>query len=90
MLGYVVDQNVLNMRSAQAVLDLRSAFDQIENIAKWLSSHPNSGTDPLTLEPFSYSTDEAYVLRIFFETFETIRLNNTATFDIGRKMTGLQ
>lgn len=90
MLGFLVNKDVLDNKSAQAVLSLRDAFDKVEAIAKWLGDHPNAGTDPLTLDPFNYSADEAYALRVFFETFETVRENNTAAFDAGRKMTGLE
>lgn len=88
-LGYKVDKNILDMKAAQAVLILRQAFDQVEIIAKWLTNHPNSGTDPLVTE-FSYTADEAYALRVFFETFDGIRTANQTTFDIGRKMSGLE
>lgn len=89
MLGYEVNKGILDTKSAQAVLALRDAFDRIETMAKWLTNHPNGGTDPL-IESFGYTADEAYAMRIYFETFETVRVNNAATFDIGRKMSGLE
>lgn len=90
MLGYNVDQGTLNMKAASAVIMLRSAFDQIENIAGWLANHPKSGNvDPLVTD-YNYTADEAYALRIFFETMQSLRTTNQATFEIGRKMTGLE
>jgi hypothetical protein len=92
MLGYEVSKGVIDAKSASAVLALRSAFEEVENIAAWLSSHPFNGTDPdpLTLDPYGYTADEAYALRFFFETFDAVRNSNTAAFDAGRKMTGLE
>ena len=87
-MGYVVNKDVLDQRCAEAVIGLREAFENIETIAKWLADHPNDGTDPLIAE--GYDTDEAYAMRLYFETFETVRVNNQAAFDTGRKMTGLE
>lgn len=89
-LGLYVDKGTLDMKSAQTVLQLRAAFDEVESIAKWLANHPNGGTDPLTQEPYNYSADEAYALRSYFETFDAVRTTNATTFDTGRKMTGLE
>lgn len=90
-LGYEVNKGILDTKSAQAVLALRAAFEKVESIAEWLADHPKDGdTEPLTAEPFNYSTDEAYALRLYFETFNTVRTDNTAAFDAGRKMTGLE
>jgi hypothetical protein len=90
MLGFEVNKSALDIKSAEAVLALRDAFDAVETIAKWLANHPNNGTDPLTQEPFDYTADEAYALRLFFETFDGVRTANAATFDVGRQMTGLE
>lgn len=91
-LGFDVNKGTLDMKAAQAVLSLRSAFEQVETVTKWLANHPNDGTnpDPLTEDPFGYSADEAYALRSFFETFDGVRTANQAAFDIGRTMTGLE
>jgi len=91
-LGFDVNKGTLDTKAAQAVLSLRSAFEQVETVTKWLSNHPNDGTnpDPLTEEPFNYTPDEAYALRNFFETFDGVRAANAATFDVGRKLTGLE
>lgn len=90
-LGYDVNKGTLDMKAAQAVLSLRSAFDQIENIAKFLANHPIVNTvDPLAGEPFGYTTDEAYALRLYFDNFDMVRTANATTFDVGRKMTGLE
>lgn len=91
VLGYEVNSSVLNSKVAEAVIDLREAFENVETIAKWLTNHPNvEGSDPLTSAPFNYTADEAYALRVYFENFETVRIANAANFDIGRKMTGLE
>jgi hypothetical protein len=89
-LGYEVNQDILNAKCADAVIKLRSAFDGIENIAKWLANNPSDGTNDPLVNEFGYTADEAYVIRIFFETFDSVRTANTSTFDIGRKMTGLE
>lgn len=92
-IGFDVTKTTLDQRSAQTVLMVRSAFDQVETVAKWLANHPNPGpdntNDPLVTD-FGYTTDEAYAMRNYFETFDSIRTNNAATFDTGRKMTGLE
>lgn len=91
-LGFDVTKQALDAKVAQAALQLRSAFEKIETITKWLANHPNNGTDPdpLTLDPFLYSADEAYAMRLYFETFDSVRTANASTFDTGRKMTGLE
>lgn len=89
-LGYYVDQNTLNSKAGQTVMALRTAFDQVQAVAVWLSNHPVvNGVDPLISE-FNYTQDEAYVLRLFFNTFNTVRTDNAETFNIGRKITGLE
>lgn len=90
-LGLEVTKPVLDMQAAQAVLDLRRALDKHEAIAAWLANHPVvEGVDPLTTEPFGYTTDEAYAIRLYFEGVENIRANNPGLIDVGRKMTGLE
>lgn len=88
-LGYEVNKGILDMKSAQAVIKLRDAFEQIEGIAKWLANQPNGVEEPLVVK-YGYTLDEAYALRLFFETFNTVRISNAATFDVGRQMTGLE
>lgn len=89
-LGLEVTKQVLDMKAAQAVLELRSSLDKAEAIAEWLANHPVvEGTDPLIAE-FGYTADEAYALRIFFESVDSIRNNNGTLLNIGRKMTGLE
>lgn len=91
-LGFDVTKQALDAKVAQTALQLRSAFEKIETITKWLANHPNNGTDPdpLTLEPFNYSDDEAYAMRLYFTTFDGVRTTQASTFDVGRKMTGLE
>lgn len=89
-LGLEVNKNVLDMKAAQAVLELRSALDKTEAIAKWLANHPVVDTvDPLVVD-FGYTADEAYALRSYFESVDSIRTGNSNLIDIGRKMTGLE
>lgn len=92
MLGLEVTKPILDFKFAEAVIHLRAAFDQIETIAKWLADHPNPGsdltTDPLIVD-FEYTVEEAYAVRIYFETLESVRNANSQTFDVGRKMSGL-
>jgi hypothetical protein len=89
-LGYDVNKGTLDMKAAQTVLQLRQAFDGVEAISAWLSNHPSDGTNDPLVADFGYSADEAYVLRNYFETFNGVRIANANTFDVGRKMTGLE
>lgn len=90
MLGYEVNHNVINQKSAEAVIDLRKAFGKIEVLAKWLANNPGAGANDPLVVAHGFNEDEAYILRVFFETFDTVRINNEATFDLGRKVTGLE
>lgn len=90
MVGYEVTKGILDIRSAEAVVELRTAFEKVEIIANWLAHHPNSGTDPLTLDPFGYTDDEAYALRLFFETFNSVKVANASAFDAGSQISGLE
>lgn len=91
MLGIEVNRNVLNTKVAQAIVGLREAFEEVETINKWLTNHsPIEGTDPLTLGEYGFTDDEVYALRVYFETFDAVRIANASTFDTGRKMTGLE
>ena len=89
-LGFNVTPDMLNTKVAQAALQLRHAFENIETIKVWLDNHPDGGTDPLTQEPFNYTADDAYAMRLFFQNWNQIRMDNAANFDLGRKMTGLE
>lgn len=90
-LGLEVTKQSLDMSAAQAVLDLRRALDKHESIAAWLANHPViDGTDPLTTDPFGYTADEAYAIRMYFEGVENIRVDNPNLISVGRKMTGLE
>lgn len=91
MLGYYVDQNTLNMKAAQVAVGLRTVFDQVEGVAAWLGNHPVvDGVDPLVAN-YQYTQDEAYALRLYFDTFEDIRTGPAAeAFTVGRKITGLE
>jgi hypothetical protein len=89
-LGREVNKSILDTRVAEAVLALREAMERSESIAKWLANNPvREGVDPLTLVPFMYSVDEAYLVRRYFEEVEALRVANQTLADLGRKMTGL-
>jgi len=89
-LGLEVSKQVLDMKAAQAVLELRSALDKTEAITTWLANHPVvDGVDPLIAD-FGYNVDEAYVLRFYFEGVDAIRIANPNLIAVGRKMTGLE
>lgn len=89
-LGLTVDKPTLDMKAAQAVLELRSALDKHEAIAAWLANRPVvNGTDPLESE-FGYNADEAYAIRLYFEGVENIRVSNSNLTTVGRKFTGLE
>lgn len=92
MAGMQVDRFMLDSKAADAVLDLRRAFDKVEHIAKWLTNNPAKpaadGGDPLISE-FGYSEDDAYVVRVVFQNFDTVRVDNANNFDIASKLTGL-
>ncbi|ATN93666.1 hypothetical protein SEA_SCAP1_17 [Streptomyces phage Scap1] len=89
-LGLEVTKQVLDMKAAQAVLELRSALDKTEAITAWLANQPVvDGVDPLIAE-FGYNADEAYVLRMYFEGVDAIRVANPQLIATGRKMTGLE
>lgn len=94
MLGYPVDKGILDMKVGKAVIELRAAFYDIQLIQSWLASNPvqnpgDSQVDPLTQQPFDYTADEAYAMRLYFSTFDAVRTDNDATFTIGAKMSGL-
>jgi hypothetical protein len=90
-LGLEVTKEILNMKAAQAVLELRSALDKHEAIASWLANHPVvEAVDPLTEPGFNFTVDEAYALRLYFEGVDGIRVNNPSLIAVGRKMTGLE
>lgn len=89
-LGLAVDKSTLDMKAAQAVLELRSALNKHEAIATWLANHPVvEGEDPLLTE-FGYNNDEAYALRMYFEGVDNIRVANPNLISTGRQMTGLE
>jgi hypothetical protein len=90
-LGLEVNKGILDVKAAQAVLELRSALDKHEAIAAWLANHPVvEGVDPLTSAEFGYNADEAYAIRLYFEGVDALRVNNPNLIAVGRKMTGLE
>lgn len=90
-LGYDVSKGILDMKAAQTVIMLRQAFDNVTAVFTWLSNHPvSNGIDPLMQDPYGYTADEAYVLRSFFETMNTVRTQNAAAFNTAHKISGLE
>jgi hypothetical protein len=90
-LGIEVTKPVLDSKMAQAVIAMRAALEKVETIQAWLANHPVvDGVDPLVEEPFDYNVDEAYAIRLYFGSVDSIRTNNVNISDIGRKMTGLE
>lgn len=90
-IGIEVTKQMLDAKVAQAVISVRSALEKVEAIQSWLANHPvMDNVDPLTQEPFNYTADEAYAMRFYFGTVDSIRTNNSAISDAGRKMTGLE
>lgn len=90
-LGIEVTKAALDSKCAQAVLAVRSALERVEAVQAWLANHPViDGVDPLTEEPYNYTADEAYAMRLYFGTVDGLRTSNTAMSDLGRKMTGLE
>lgn len=89
MLGYEINKSILDGKSAEAVVGLRMAFAKIETINAWLDNNPSDNeNDPLVTD-FQYTADEAYALRLYFQTFDQIRVSNQNIFDVGRKISGL-
>lgn len=89
MVGTSVNKDTIDVRSAEAVLELRSAFRKVENVAKWLANQIDTAEgDPLLA--LGYNADEAYLLRTTFEQLEAMRTSNTALWDQARKLTGLE
>lgn len=88
--GYEVTKSDLDVKVAEAVLALRTAFDKVETVQAWLVNKPEvNGVDPLTEAPFSYTVDEVYLIRLVFGDFDYMRLNAATALANGRKLTGL-
>lgn len=90
MAGVEVNRQMLDLKMSQALLDLREAYDKVRIVAKWLANHPAPGADPIQDAPFDYTVDEAYAIRLVFETLETSRVNLASTFDVATQLTGLE
>lgn len=90
-LGIEVTKQMLDGKVAQAVISMRSALEKVEAIQAWLANHPVvDNVDPLTQEPYNYTDDEVYAMRLYFGQVDSIRTSNTTISDVGRKMTGLE
>lgn len=90
-LGIEVTKQMLDAKVAQAVISVRSALEKVQAIQAWLVNQPVvDNVDPLTQAPFDYTADEAYAIRLYFGSVDSIRTNNASISDVGRKMTGLE
>ena len=94
MAGLKVTRELLDMRSAEAILAVREAVAKIETINAFLATVPSGGEggDPLT-DPegaFKYNEDEAYLMRYLFEQLHTVRPQVDPILEAGRKLTGLE
>lgn len=90
MLGNSVDSYTINNKAADAVTTLRDGFRKVETLSKWLANHPVVDEHDPLVETFGFAADEAYFIRTLFTSLDEIRLDNAATFELGRKMTGLE
>lgn len=94
MAGLEVHRGLLDLKAAEAVLAIRDAMKKIDAIVKFLGFIPNVADtpDPLTLEPFNYTGDEAYLIRVVFQEFGTLSasVDLNATLDSARQLTGLE
>lgn len=90
MAGIEVNRNVIDVRTGEAIMSLRTAFRQVRNITAFLANNPGAGeTDPLVVE-YGYTTDEAYLIRLVFEHFDGVRNANEDMLNTARKLTGLE
>jgi hypothetical protein len=89
--GNTVNKSILDIKAGQAVVALRFAFDLCETVDKFLVNTPmnSDNTDPL-VTVFGYTADEAYALRLVFQTIEGVRTANQTTWDTARKISGLE
>ncbi len=88
--GTEVYKGAADMRMAEAMLNVRQAFDKIHNVRGFLENHPVvEGVDPLTTEPFNYTADEAAFIRTTFEAFDDLAADNAELFALTRRFTGL-
>ena len=103
MAGLEVTRELLDAKSAEAILAIRSAFNKIDGVYAFLASIPVvNGVDPFTrwtittktLNPatapgkFGYTDDEAYLLRFMFS--ELHGYHNPSLLETSRKLTGLE
>jgi hypothetical protein len=82
----------MDLRLGEAALAIRDAFDKVDNIYNFCQNNP-SGADPETTDPliveFGYTADEAYLVRVTFETLKSLKTNNDGLVTNLSKMTGL-
>lgn len=92
MAGIAVSRGMLDNKSAQTILDLRAAFEEVTAVNAWLNTQNSAaaGGDPLTISTgdFQYSADEAYLLRNTFQQLAALGVQ--PILDTARALTGLQ
>jgi len=90
MAGMAVTRDSIDFKTAQAILDLRSAFEKVRHIQQFLVNSPVVNTvDPL-VGTYNYSVDDAYAIRLIFQTFNQVRTDQDSMFVIASKLTGLE
>lgn len=91
MAGFEVNRQTLNMKVGNTALQVREVFEKVETIFAFLGNHPTpeGGSDPL-VEDFGFNADEAYAIRLYFESLNNFRINNANVFASGRTLTGLE
>ena len=90
MAGVYVGREVIDQKVGQAILHLRFAFEEISHINDFLSNNPSvNNVDPLT-GTFNYTADEAYALRLVFQTLNQVHTDQAAIFATASKFTGLE
>lgn len=97
MAGYEVSRAGLDAKSAESVIAVREAFRKVRNVKSALDNIKSDAPDPfnadktvdsLTLEPFNYTPDEAYLFRVLFDNLSGLPVQEL--LDTGRKLTGLE
>lgn len=87
---YTVDRSAIDDAAGTAIVSLREAASLIDRIAATLANIPIvDGVDNLTTR-HEYTVDEAYRLRLVFETLKTKTDEMSSIMEIARALTGLR
>lgn len=92
MAGLTVTRDLLDHRAAQAVIDIRNAFEKAQTVFDYLATVPSTPdgdplTKPVSEGGFGYTADEAYLIRVVFERLSALEVEPILVD--GRKLTGL-